>query len=79
MVHAQAQDANTPYPNIAPLEQYLMPERDSEIALARTAAPDSISRDATILVLGKQGYVTAVEGPRVGENRICWAIPFFLP
>jgi len=30
--------------------------------LARSAAPDSISRDATILVLGRQGYETAVEG-----------------
>jgi hypothetical protein len=33
-----------------------------EIQLARSVAPDSISRDATILVLGRQGYETAVEG-----------------
>src|SRR6516165_10019168 len=33
-----------------------------EIQLARSAAPDSISRDATVLVLGRQGYETAVEG-----------------
>ena len=50
-----------PYPKMAPVDQYLM-EKDAEIQLARSAAPDSISRDATILVLGRQGYETAVEG-----------------
>ena len=49
------------YSNMAPVEQYLM-ERNAEILLARCAAPDSISRDATILVLGRQGYETAVQG-----------------
>jgi len=58
---AAAQDAKQPYPTMAPVEKYLM-DRDVEIALARSAAPDSISRDATILVLGRQGYETAVEG-----------------
>jgi hypothetical protein len=60
-LQATAQDAATPYPNMAPIEQYLM-GRTAEIQLARSAAPDSISRDATILVLGRQGYETAVEG-----------------
>jgi hypothetical protein len=50
-----------PYPKMAPIDQYLM-EKNAEIQLARSAAPDSISRDATILVLGRQGYETAVEG-----------------
>jgi hypothetical protein len=50
-----------PYPKMAPVDQYMM-EKNAEIQLARTAAPDSISRDATILVLGRQGYETAVEG-----------------
>jgi hypothetical protein len=58
---AQAQDAKTPYPTMAPLEQYLM-TRDAEITLARSAAPDSISHDADVMVLGKQGYETAVKG-----------------
>ena len=58
---AMAQDAATPYPKMAPIEQYLM-DRTGEIELARSAAPDSISRDATILVLGRQGYETAVQG-----------------
>ena len=43
---------------MAPVEQYLM-ERNAEILLARSAAPDSISSDATVLVLGRQGYETA--------------------
>jgi len=50
-----------PYPKMAPVDQYLM-ERNAEIQLARSAAPDSIARDATILVLGRQGFETAVEG-----------------
>ena len=58
---AIAQDAPTPYANRAPIEQYLM-DRTAEIALARSAAPDAISRDATVLVLGRHGYKTAVEG-----------------
>jgi hypothetical protein len=56
-----AQDAKEPYPNMAPIEQYLM-DRDAEIALARSASPDSISRDAEVLVLGRQGFETAVKG-----------------
>ena len=48
------------YPKMAPVEQYLM-ERNAEILLARSAAPDPIS-DETILVLGRQGYETAVRG-----------------
>jgi hypothetical protein len=58
---AQAQDAKTPYPSMAPLEQYMM-ERSAEIALARSAAPESISKDAEVMVLGRQGYETAVKG-----------------
>ena len=59
---AMAQDAKTLYPSMAPVDQYLMADRDSEIALARSAAPDSISRDAEVLVLGRHGYETAVQG-----------------
>src|ERR1700686_412111 len=58
---AQAQETKEPYPSMAPLDQYLM-DRNAEIALARTAAPPSISRDATVMVLGRHGYETAVEG-----------------
>jgi hypothetical protein len=77
---AQAQDAKTPYPNMAPLDQYMM-ERDAEIALARSAAPDSISRDAEVLVLGQHGYETAVKGK---NGFVCmversWASPLDHP
>jgi hypothetical protein len=58
-MRAQSQ---TPYPSMAALNQYLMPDRNAEIALARSAAPDSISHDAKVLVLGPHGYETAVEG-----------------
>ena len=59
---AQAQNPKTQYASMAPLDQYLMAGRNSEIALARSAAPEAISRDADILVLGSHGYETAVKG-----------------
>ncbi|MBZ5658540.1 MAG: hypothetical protein LAO56_25080 [Acidobacteriia bacterium] len=59
---ATAQDTTTPYPKMAPINQYLMTDRDAEIALARSAAPESISRDAEVLVLGRHGFETAVKG-----------------
>jgi len=46
---------------MAPLEEYLMPQ-EAEIALARSAAPASIADGATVMVLGRQGYTTAVQG-----------------
>jgi hypothetical protein len=58
---ARAQDAKAPYPSMAPLEQYLM-ERSAEIALARSAAPESISQDAEVMVFGRHGFETAVKG-----------------
>ena len=59
---ATAQDAKAPYPSMAPVEQYLMQDRAAEIALARSAAPESIARDAEVLVLGRHGYETAIQG-----------------
>src|SRR5690242_2919025 len=59
--HVRAQRSKTLYPKMAPIEQYFT-DRDAEIALARSAAPESISHDATVLVLGRHGYETAVEG-----------------
>ncbi len=58
----RAQDAKAPYPNMAPVEQYMMADRNAEIALARSAAPESIARDAEVMVLGAHGYETAVKG-----------------
>jgi hypothetical protein len=57
----QARAQADPYPAMAPLEKYLMP-KDAEIALARSAAPASVSDGATVMVLGRQGYTTAVQG-----------------
>ena len=63
-----AQDAKQPYPNMAPIEQYLM-DRDAEIALARSAAPDAISHDASVIVLTRHGYETSVQGK---NGWVCW-------
>jgi hypothetical protein len=59
---ARAQAKKAPYPAMAPLNQYLMPDEKSEIALARSAAPASISDGAEVMVLGRTGYRTAVKG-----------------
>ena len=59
---AQAQDAKTPYPAMAPLNQYMIADRAAEIALARSAAPKSISDQAEIMILTQHGYETAVKG-----------------
>ena len=58
----RTEDRSTAYPSMASIEQYLMSDRNAEIAMARTAAPAAISSDAKILVLGWRGYETAVEG-----------------
>jgi hypothetical protein len=59
---AQSQEPKAPYPAMAPLDQYLIADRAAEIALAKSAAPPALSSDATVLVLEKDGYHTAVEG-----------------
>ncbi len=58
---AFAQDSKTSYPSMAPADQYMMP-RDAEIALARSAAPPSISHDAEVLVMNRHGYEVAAKG-----------------
>ncbi len=72
------ENRSTAYPSMASIEQYLMPDRNAEIALARSAAPESISSDAKILVLNWRGYETAIEGR---NGFVCmversWASPF---
>lgn len=67
-----------PYPAMAPIEQYRIADVQSEIALARSAAPRSVSDDAEVLVLAERGYQTAVEG---GNGFVCfversWAAGF---
>jgi len=53
--------AASPYPAMAPVSAYMM-ERDAEIAMARSAAPPSVSAGAEVLVLGPRGYVSAAPG-----------------
>jgi hypothetical protein len=59
---APAQVGKAPYPVMAPLDQYLIPDERGEIALARSAAPASISDAAEVMVLRRDGYTTGVKG-----------------
>jgi hypothetical protein len=76
-----AQDGKTQYPTMAPLDQYLMADRHAEITMARSAAPTSISRDATVLVYEKGSYQTAVEGKNGFTCLVerSWMSPFDSP
>jgi len=76
-----AEDAKSLYLSMAPLDQYLMADRNAEIALARSAAPTSISSEATVLVLDKSGYQTAVEGKNGFTCLVerAWMSPFDSP
>ena len=62
MVQVQAQAVRTSYPKMAAVRQYLIADRSSEIALARSGAPPSISDHAEVMVLGPGGYEVAVPG-----------------
>jgi hypothetical protein len=59
---AAAQTENASYPAMAPVDEYLIADENTEIALARSAAPASISDGAEVMVLGRKGFTTAVEG-----------------
>ncbi len=76
IVQAPAQAAKAAYPAMAPVDQYLIADRNSEIALARTAAPASISAGAEVMVLGRSGihdrgkrneWLSLFSGARVGR------------
>jgi len=56
----QADEA--PYPAMAPLARYLEASEAEEIALARSAAPSSISANADVLTLSKDGYKAVTKG-----------------
>src|SRR6201987_3066086 len=78
---APAQAGKAPYPVMAPLEQYLIPDEKAEIALARSSAPASISGAAEVMVLRRDGYATAVKG---SNGFVCivesaWANPSYAP
>jgi hypothetical protein len=59
---ARAQEAQTSYPTMAPIEQYRAASSSDEKAMALSAAPASISRDAEVLVLDSQGYEAVQKG-----------------
>ena len=61
-LQAQAQTEAASYPAMAPINEYLTSDENSEIAFARSAAPASISGDAEVMILGRNGYTTALKG-----------------
>jgi len=61
-VKARSQAAGSAYPKMAPMEQYLIADEAAEVRLARSAAPQSIADGAEVMVLGREGYKTAVKG-----------------
>src|SRR5262249_29645008 len=74
----QAQGTNAPYASMAPLERYLIADRNAEITLARSAAPKSISDNSNVMVLDREGYQTAAKGT---NGFVCmversWTAPF---
>jgi hypothetical protein len=78
VVKAPAQDHPSSYTHMAPLGRYLMTDQRAEIALAQSAAPDAISRDAKVLVLTRHGYKTVAQGK---NGFVCvversWMAPF---
>jgi len=62
LVCLRGQSEKTPYPTMAPLAQYLIADEKAEIALARSAAPASVSSGAEVMVLRRDGYTTAEKG-----------------
>ena len=57
-----ASEHAVPYPAMAPFARYLETSASDEIALARSAAPASISANADVLTLSRTGYETASKG-----------------
>jgi len=49
-----AQETDTPYRNMASIDQYLIADRNAEIALAKSAVPTSIADNAEVMVLEVQ-------------------------
>src|SRR5260370_40121017 len=62
ILQTRAQSIQMPYPKMALVDQYLIADRKAEIALAQSAAPESISGKAEVMVLGRGGYEIAVAG-----------------
>ncbi|HXW76432.1 MAG TPA: hypothetical protein VEJ20_03390 [Candidatus Eremiobacteraceae bacterium] len=69
VAHGQAAQADSYPTTMAPIAKYLMPSAAAEVALARSAAPPSVSADAQILVLTASGYAVAAQG---GNGWVCF-------
>src|SRR5467141_1056197 len=80
-LQARSQEAAAPYLKMAPIDQYLIADRNAEIVMARSAAPPSISTDAEVMVLGPRGYETAVKGKNGFACLVerSWMSPFDFP
>ncbi|HTB96607.1 MAG TPA: hypothetical protein VK716_06340 [Terracidiphilus sp.] len=61
-IYSRAQAEKASYPAMASLDAYLISDEKDEIALARSAAPASISDASEVMVLRRDGYATAVKG-----------------
>jgi hypothetical protein len=63
-----------------PLSEYMMPHV-AEIAMAKSAAPESITSHATVKVLGSSGYTVAVTGDNGFTCLVMrgWAAPTYTP
>ena len=77
-LQARSQQPAASYPKMAPIDQYLIADRNVEISMARSAAPPSISNDAEVMILGRRGYESAVKGK---NGFVClversWMSPF---
>jgi hypothetical protein len=73
--------AQPAYLQMAAPGRYMITDRKAEIAMARSAAPEKISRNATVLVMGAHGYATASAGT---NGFVClversWMNPFDSP
>jgi hypothetical protein len=69
------------YSRMAAVEQYLMADSGAEIAMARSAAPQAISQDASVLILGRGGYKSVVDGKNGFTCLVerSWTSPFDRP
>jgi hypothetical protein len=81
LLTGQAASAQSKYPQMAAVGHYMIADRKTEIAMARSAAPAGISHNATVLVLGMHGYQTAIRGT---NGFVClversWMSPFDSP
>ena len=77
---ATALHAQSGHPAAPPLRDFLLP-REAEIALARSAAPPSVTDRATIKILTESGYRVAQPGD---NGFVCmvlrgWSAPTFTP